>query len=500
MAEILVLGAGLSGLSTAMLLARDGHQVTVLERDQAPPPAAGPEQAWEAWERRGVSQFRLPHVMLPRWRELMERELPEVLDEVLGAGGPRLNLLAMLPESRRGPLRAGDERFETVTARRPVLEAAVAAVAERVPGVVVRRGVAVTGLLADPPAPGRATRIRGVLAAGGQALRADLVVDCGGRRSPLGSWLAAIGAPRPAEEREDCGFVYYGRHFRSRTGELPRAEANMLQHYDSVSVLTLPGDNGTWSVVLTAASRDRRLRALRDPDRWDAALARYPLVAPWRDGEPITGVDVMAGLEDRYRRLMTGGDRVADGDPVAGGDPVATGVVAVGDAWACTNPSLGRGASIGLVHACALRDVLREAGAGGISGDQEKLVRRFDEVTVAAVEPLYRATLWFDRGRLAELAADAAGYDGDAADGGRDGGPGPAGDPRWAAGKALFAASLADQDVAREYLAVSMLLTTAEEVFTRPGMAERVMRLGAGAARYPLPGPNRHELLTAIGA
>ncbi|HEX5303285.1 MAG TPA: hypothetical protein VFW50_40475, partial [Streptosporangiaceae bacterium] len=284
--------------------------------------------------------------------------------------------------------------------------------------------------------------------------------------------------------------------------ELPRAEANMLQHYDSVSVLTLPGDNGTWSVVLTTASRDRRLRALRDPDRWDAALARYPLVAPWRDGEAITGVDVMAGLEDRHRRL------------VVDGSPVATGVVAVGDAWACTNPSLGRGASIGLVHACALRDVLREIGAE----DPEKLVRRFDEVTAAAVEPLYRATLWFDRGRLAELAADAAGDGaatagdaadaagdaaaaaGDAAAGGRDGGSGPAGDPRWAAGKALFAASLADQDVAREYLAVSMLLTTADEVFTKPGMAERVMRLGAGAARYPLPGPDRRELLAALGA
>ncbi len=76
----------------------------------------------------------------------------------------------------------------------------------------------------------------------------------------------------------------------------------------------------------------------------------------------------------------------------------------------------------------------------------------------------------------------------------------PAGDPRWAAGKALFAASLADQDVAREYLSVAMLLTTADEVFTRPGMAERVMRLGAGAARYPIPGPDREELLAALGA
>ena len=38
MAEILVLGAGLTGLTTAMLLARDGHDVTVLERDPAEPP------------------------------------------------------------------------------------------------------------------------------------------------------------------------------------------------------------------------------------------------------------------------------------------------------------------------------------------------------------------------------------------------------------------------------------------------------------------------------
>src|SRR3712207_8105006 len=44
-AEILVLGAGLGGLSTAMLLARDGHQVTILERDPAePPPAARSEE------------------------------------------------------------------------------------------------------------------------------------------------------------------------------------------------------------------------------------------------------------------------------------------------------------------------------------------------------------------------------------------------------------------------------------------------------------------------
>lgn len=62
----------------------------------------------------------------------------------------------------------------------------------------------------------------------------------------------------------------------------------------------------------------------------------------------------------------------------------------------------------------------------------------------------------------------------------------------------LLAASLADENLTREYLSVAMLLSRADEVFAQPGMAERVMRLGAHAPRYPLPGPSRRELLAAI--
>ncbi|MGY1671793.1 hypothetical protein [Geodermatophilus sp. SYSU D00710] len=37
-----------------------------------------------------------------------------------------------------------------------------------------------------------------------------------------------------------------------------------------------------------------------------------------------------------------------------------TGFAAVGDAWACTNPSAGRGLSVGLLHAALLRSVVAE--------------------------------------------------------------------------------------------------------------------------------------------
>ena len=85
MATIVVLGAGMNGLSLAMLLAQDGHEVTVLERD-ANEPVDDPEAAWNGWERRGVGQFRMLHFMLPRWRSEIEAELPEVLTD---AGGSR---------------------------------------------------------------------------------------------------------------------------------------------------------------------------------------------------------------------------------------------------------------------------------------------------------------------------------------------------------------------------------------------------------------------------
>lgn len=467
MAQVLVLGGGMCGLTTALLLARDGHQITVVERDPAEPPPAA--RAWQAWQRPGVNQFRLPHLMLPRWRAEMDRELPEVLYELAAAGGLRMNLLSMLPASQRGPWRDGDDRFETVTARRPLLEAVLATAAVTA-GITIRRGVTVTGLLTDPSVAGPVPRVTGVLAAGGITLRADLVVDCAGRRSALGAWLQAAGARRPAEERADSGFVYYGRHYQTRTGTLPEGRASVLQQYESLSILTLPADNGTWSVALITSGRDRAMRSLRDPARWDTALGLYPLAAHWHDGEPDTGIEVMAGIEDRHRGFMVDGD------------PVATGVVAVGDAWACTNPSLGRGATIGLLHAVGLRDVLRETGAD----DHDKLARRFHEWTATGVEPLYRATLWFDRHRLAELDADAAGR------------PYQTDDPGWAFGRATFAAGRTDPDIARAYQSLTSLLATPDDLLAEPGLAEKIMKLGGHTPDYPLPGPGRGELLAAV--
>jgi hypothetical protein len=159
-----------------------------------------------------------------------------------------------------------------------------------------------------------------------------------------------------------------------------------------------------------------------------------------------------------------------------------TGLIAVGDAWACTNPSLGRGTSMGLLHACVLRDLLQEVGPD----EADKLVRRFDEVTDGTVGELYRMTLGFDRHRLAEIEGDIAGR------------PYHTADPTWAITKAIDAAKFHDPDVLRARLAIGSLLATPPEVLAEPGLLGSIISLGANAPRYPMPGPTRAELLTTI--
>ncbi|MGA8372870.1 MAG: FAD-dependent oxidoreductase, partial [Acidimicrobiales bacterium] len=90
MAEVLIVGGGVVGMGLALLLARDDHEVTVLERDRQPAPEDW-EQAWSDWERKGVNQFRLPHLFLPRYRQILEADLPDVAAALDRDGALRVN-------------------------------------------------------------------------------------------------------------------------------------------------------------------------------------------------------------------------------------------------------------------------------------------------------------------------------------------------------------------------------------------------------------------------
>jgi 2-polyprenyl-6-methoxyphenol hydroxylase-like FAD-dependent oxidoreductase len=452
-----------------MLLANDGHEVTVLERDTLGSP--DPRESFESWERRGVNQFRLPHFFLSKFREIIEVEFPSLPDGLAGAGALSYNALTNIPDEMKDGIRPGDDRYDTITGRRPIVEAVTARLCEETKGVTIRRGTAVRSLLAGTSDHEGVPHVGGVLLESGEELHSDLVVDASGRRSGLPRWLTDIGAAPIVEEQDDSGFVYYGRHFRSADGEMPVMLSPLKQDLGTIGILTLPADSGTWSVTLTASSKDAALRALRDVATWEKVNRMLPLTAHWIDAEP---------LEDRIISMSKIEDRIRDFAPE--GNPVATGVVAVADSWSCTNPSLGRGATIGLMHAVALRDLLRQ------ESEPWQLATGWDCLTREAVEPWFRTTRAYDSHRLREIEALM------------DGHPYETADEFWNLNHGLEASALLDGDNIRAVLDMGMALRRPDEVLADTVLRERILGQDVVAAEDAGLAPDRAQLLAAVGA
>ncbi len=465
MGSIVFCGGGAVGLIAAMMLSRDGHDVTVLEADPDRAPRTV-EEAWTSWGRKGVAQFHQPHVFLTRFREVIDAELPGLTERLLAAGCVWVNYLSTPPPSLTDwTPRPGDERLRYVTGRRPVTESVIAAAAEEEPGLTIRRDVRVAGLLPGPSAIPGVPHAGGVRTAAGEEIGADLVVDATGRRTRAAAWLLDLGAQQPHVQTEDAGFVYYTRYF---TGDArPRRMGRALMPIGSFSILTLDGDNDTWSVTLFGLTRDTPLKALRSADVFDRVVRACPLQAHWLDGQPITDVLAMAGVLDSHRRF------------VSDGQPVVTGFAPLGDAWACTNPSAGRGVSMGAIHAQLLRRVV----AAHLS-DPATFARQWDEATEQSVAPFYRNQIAADQARVAQMDALRQGFD-----------P-PQPDPLMTR---FLTAATQDADVFRALIETVVCVALPQEVLARPGMRERIERIGTTEPAKP-PGPDRAQLLQLLDA
>lgn len=468
--HVVVVGGGAGGLATALTLGRAGHEVTLLEQD--PLPATTDVEAAFTAERRGAPQVHQTHGFLARLVREMRTRFPDVLDDLLAAGVLTMNGMAALGEPREG-----DDDLSVLIVRRTTLEWVLRSAVLREPGVSVRGGSRVTGLVADHAAPNgepAVPTITGVLLDDGSTVGGDLVVASNGRRSTVPAWLDALGVT-VGERIHESGLLYVSRWYRFPPGNQIELDPKLGGDLGFVKYLAVPGDHNTLSVTLAIRSDDSDLRStLTQPGRFEQACRALP--GPdtfFRDGElePITDVLVMGGLLNRIRRFVDDG-----------GQPLVHGFHALGDAHTCTNPLYGRGCSLAFVQAGLLADAIAEHGT-----DHDARARAYEASSRREVEPWFEVSVQMDT-----MGADPKGI-------GLGGGGG-------AGAKTLGAVMVAAQTnpvIGRALARFWNLLVLPTDLMADGEFLTEVAKVAADPDAYPIPpkvGPSRSELLAQLAA
>lgn len=465
------MGGGFAGLATALALAGKGRRVAVLERSDAPPEGPADKVA-EMWARPTVPQNDHSHILTSLGVRTLRERAPQVLDAATAAGAVLLDLTRAAPAGFARV--AADAELVALAVRRPVLDLVLQRAVRSLPGVTIRYGTTVRGLLLDPSG----SRVAGLVTGHGEHIPARMVIDATGRRARSRSWLAAAGRPVPDELTGPTRLRGLSRFYRLTSPEgLPgplnrgNAAGGIWHHYAAIAH---PADNRTFAITLGVPAGDRATAALREPGPFTAVADASPHIAAWTApgvAVPISPVRPITMPRNVLRGIGTR-------------RPPVAGLISVGDSACVTNPIFGRGMSLALTHAFRLADLLDVCPEPG-EGQAERAARLAEEI----YRPWYEQAVHDDATRIGRWRAVTGG------------GPPPPPEPEQAPYggaplAAVSAAASADAVVWRALTRVLMSLTSPADAFGDAEVRARVRRASAPVAG-PRP-PGREELLEAI--
>jgi 2-polyprenyl-6-methoxyphenol hydroxylase-like FAD-dependent oxidoreductase len=178
-ADVVVLGAGLAGLSASLAFARSGRRVLLVERD-GPGATGSADLIFDRWDRPGIAHFRQPHNFLALARRVLLEQAPDVLDTALRLGATENRQYELLP----GSAQPDDETFVSICARRPVVEYALRRAVQAKDNVTLKDKSRVVALLDDGGLGRGRMRVSGVRTRRGEEIYADLIVERSGAPRP----------------------------------------------------------------------------------------------------------------------------------------------------------------------------------------------------------------------------------------------------------------------------------------------------------------------------